>query len=119
MVSAGDKQRLMEQYRNAPLAPRAIILRCAAGLAVIALIGVIGTQSDTGRSTHAPEHAPQVRTFGTLAESQKQMEERHERYRLAAQSSGLQATPVRHDAGAAADTGTAIDDVTLLRRSSD
>jgi hypothetical protein len=31
----------------------------------------------------------------------------------------LQAAPVRHDAGAAADTGTVIDDVTLLRRSSD
>jgi hypothetical protein len=119
MVSAGEKQRLMEQYRHDPLASRAIILKCAAGLAVIALIGVMGTREDTGRSTHAPEHAPQVRTFGTLAESQKQMEERRERYRLAAQSSGLQAAPVRHDAGATADTGTAIDDVTLLRRSSD
>jgi hypothetical protein len=119
MVTAEEKERLMKQYRNDLLASRAIILKCAAGLAVIALIGVIGTQTDTGRSTYAPEHVPQVRTFGTLAESQRQMEERRERYRLAARSSGLQAAPVRHDPGAAADTAAAIDDVTLLRRSSD
>ena len=123
MVSAGEKQRLMEQHRRDGLASRAPVLKSAAGIAVIALISLIGIQTDTGRSAYAPDHAEAIviiaRASGAVAEPQKQMAEPRRRFQLDAPSYEVHAAAMRNDASVPAYKGTAVDELTLLRRSSD
>jgi hypothetical protein len=123
MVSAGEKQRLMEQYRNDPLASRAPVLESVAGIAAIALVTVIGIQADAGRTVYGPDYAEAAviiaRSSGSFAESQKRIEERRGRVHVAAPSHELDAAAMRTDVSAPLNRADAIDDVTLLRRSSD
>ncbi len=123
MITANEKQRLMEQHRQDPHATQAAGLKCAAGLAVLALIAVIGVQS--GQSDSAGEEARaaaanQPRVSASVADAQKTMEERRERFGRSAPPSGAIAASLASGHTMSTEPQVqAVDEVTMLRRAND
>lgn len=118
MITSHEKQRLMEQHRTDPLATKGVALKCAVCVAALALIASIGVQTrDHDDNTATARHAG---VSASIADSRRITEERRARFdRRKDASSGAIAAPLPNDAAGSREHEPAIDEMILLRRSSD
>ena len=66
MLTTNERVRLIRRYRNEPRSAQALLAKCAAGIAVIALLAVIGLRDVARDTAVAPQAA---RSPGTIAAS--------------------------------------------------
>lgn len=80
MVSSHERHKLMGDFRREPACVLALILKCVAGLLIIAGVALIGAQTDLSRD--AAPGMPQARRHdsASLAQSKRLHEERRARF---------------------------------------
>ena len=81
MVSQHERQRLTEAFKREPLTGAAIVLKCVAGLLVVAGLAIIGAQTDTtdATATAANQLRPQRHEKASTAHSKTLYRERQAR----------------------------------------
>jgi hypothetical protein len=102
MVSQHERQRLTEAFKRETLTGAAIVLKCVAGLLVVAGLAVIEAQTDTSdaTATAASQLRSQKHEKASIAHSKTLYQERQTR--LASTQAGL---PVEIPSANVADTG--------------
>lgn len=118
-MSANEKSRLMQAYKEEPYTRVAVVLKCAVLLAVIAGIVVIGITGETRYHGSTGQAAVQHRDSAALAHARQVMEERRERFEAAQKERRETAAAPRSGEARAASPEPEIDEVTLRRRASD
>lgn len=90
MIGNEERNRLMRDYRREPVYAWGIVLRCAAGLAIVGLIATIGLQTGSEQQDVAAIPAKHVTERASLSHSKRLYEERGARFR-SAQETGVTA----------------------------
>jgi hypothetical protein len=124
MVTHAEKQKLMEQYRREPAVAHAVVLRCAAGLLIVALIAAIGTSPEiVGRAdadmAQGEGSATAPRVSAAVSDAQKVTAQRRERHAQRPGYGGLQAASYAEKTKAAVAPEPGADEIALLLRERD
>ena len=81
MVSQHERERLTEAFKREPLTGTAVILKCVAGLLVVAGLAIVGAQTDTtdATTTATNQQRRQSHDKASVAHSRTLYQERQSR----------------------------------------
>jgi hypothetical protein len=92
MISHHERKRLTEAFNREPVIGAAVILKCIAGLAVVAGLAIVGVQTDpTNATTIASNQQPrQSQDKASIAHSKVLYQERQKRLQAAPPNVGIE-----------------------------
>ena len=80
MVSSHERHKLMRNFRREPACVLALMLKCVAGLLIIAGVALIGAQTDLSGDVAADRLHAQRHDSASLAHGKRLYEERRARF---------------------------------------
>lgn len=80
MMTADERNKLIEDFRNEPVYATALVIQCAAGLLLIALIAVIGVHAGLRDESDTSTAAASVHETTSLAHSRALYEQRRTQF---------------------------------------
>jgi hypothetical protein len=89
-----ERQRLMSRFANEPTRPVAAMIKCAVGLAVLALLAVIGNGADSGDPRESIAGSTQSAPAGAAGAHRKEVfDDRRARFSADATPQRAESTP--------------------------
>jgi hypothetical protein len=118
MVSSYERRKLMRDFRREPACALALILKCVAGLLIIAGVALIGAQSDLSGDVATERLQAQRHDSASLAHSRRLYEERRARFESRQNAAGaVMRSSLSNPANAASAPRTETRSETLPRAS--
>jgi len=94
MISHHERKRLTEAFNREPVTGAAVILKCVAGLLVVAGLAIVGVQTDTtdasATATAANQQRRQSQDKASIAHSKMLYQERQTRLQAASPIVGIE-----------------------------